>query len=162
MSNFVTKQILTAVFIGLIIGPGLSIKVAAKDEPVSAENRAFFEKKIRPVLVGHCYECHSADSEEVGGKLFLDTREGVISGGESGPAVVVGKPDSSRIIQALRYDGIEMPPEQPLPETVINDFVKWVKLGAPDPRVRPVVTPTPAAGSWPAKPAEKKTPLWSL
>ena len=162
VSNFVTRLILTAFLFGLVIGPGLPANVSARDQPVSAENRAFFEKKIRPVLVEHCYECHSADSEEVGGKLLLDTRDGVISGGESGPAIVAGKPDSSPIIQALRYAGIEMPPEQPLPETVINDFVKWVKLGAPDPRVRPVVTRTPDAGSKPAKPAEEKPPLWSL
>jgi hypothetical protein len=78
------------------------------------------------------YECHSADSEEVGGKWLLGTRDGVISGSESGPAVVARKPKVSRIIQALRYDGIESPPEQPLPESVISDFVKWVQRGAAD------------------------------
>ncbi len=162
MNNFVTSQILTAVFIGLSIGPGLSGIVSAKDQVVSAEDRTFFENKIRPVLVKHCYECHSADSEEVGGKLLLDTREGVLAGGESGSAIAAGKPEESRIIQALRYDGIEMPPEEPLPETIINDFVKWVKLGAPDPRVRPVVTPTPDAGNKPVSSGEDKPTLWSL
>ncbi|MEO8497626.1 MAG: PSD1 and planctomycete cytochrome C domain-containing protein, partial [Planctomycetota bacterium] len=105
-----------------------------RGETLSPNDRAFFENKIRPVLVQHCYECHSADSKEVGGKLLLDSREGVRQGGESGPAVVAGKPGESRIIQSLRYDGIEMPPDQPLPESVVNDFVKWVERGAPDPR----------------------------
>jgi len=154
----VTSQILTAVFIGLSIGPGLSRNISAKDQAVSAEDRIFFEKRIRPVLVEHCYECHSADSEEVGGKLLLDTREGVLDGGESGAAIVAGKPDESRIIQALRYDGIEMPPGEPLPETVVNDFVKWVRLGAPDPRVHPEVAPTLDI----ATSGEAKSTLWSL
>ncbi len=115
---------------------------------------AFFENKIRPVLVKHCYECHSADSKELGGKLRLDTREGIRQGGESGPVLVPGKPHSSLIVQALKYDGVEMPPEKPLPESVVNDFVKWIKHGAADPRL--------------AKPGEKKEEarteqkLWSV
>ncbi len=106
----------------------------AQGEPLSAEDRAFFENKIRPVLVKHCYECHAADAKELGGKLLLDSRDGIRRGGESGPALVGGKPDSSLIIQSLRYDGMEMPPDQPLPESVVHDFVTWVQRGAPDPR----------------------------
>ena len=67
----------------------------------------WFEKKIRPVLVKHCYECHSASSKALGGKLRLDLRDGLLTGGESGPAVSVGKPDSSLLILALKYDGLE-------------------------------------------------------
>jgi hypothetical protein len=164
VSNSATRQILIVVFVGLAAATGLTNESSAKDKPVTPEDRTFFENKIRPVLVKHCYECHSADSEEVGGKLLLDTRDGLRNGGESGPAVVAGKPNESRIIQALRYDGIEMPPEQLLPEAVINDFVKWVQRGSPDPR-SPVARPeaTPPAG---AKTAEKdgdgKPLLWSL
>ncbi|MGZ0167425.1 MAG: PSD1 and planctomycete cytochrome C domain-containing protein [Planctomycetales bacterium] len=164
MSDSATRQILIIVFIGLAAATGLTNDASAKDEPVSTEDRTFFENRIRPVLVKHCYECHSADSEEVGGKLLLDTREGLRTGGESGPAVVAGKPDESRIIQALRYDGIEMPPEQPLPEAVINDFVKWVKRGAPDPRspvARPEATP-PAGAKTAGMDGDGKPPLWSL
>ena len=112
----------------------LVIQSHVAGEAISPADRAFFENKIRPVLVKHCYECHAADSKELGGKLLLDSRDGVRKGGESGPAVIAGKPNESRIIQSLRYDGIEMPPDQPLPETVVNDFVKWVERGAPDPR----------------------------
>ena len=125
MSNSATRQILIAIFVGFAVVAALKGESSAKDKPVSPEDRSFFENKIRPVLVKHCYECHSADSEGVGGKLLLDTRDGVRTGGESGPSVVPGKPDESRIIQALRYDGIEMPPEQPLPETVINNFYQF-------------------------------------
>ncbi len=162
MSISAVRKFVPALTLGFAVLTGALSPVSAKDVPVSPEDRTFFENRIRPVLVEHCYECHSADSEEVGGKLLLDTRDGIRTGGESGPAVVAGKPDASRIIQALRYDGIEMPPEQPLPEAVINDFLKWVKLGAPDPRVRPDVTPTPDATGQPAASGDEKPPLWSL
>ncbi|MFP6737740.1 MAG: DUF1549 domain-containing protein, partial [Planctomycetota bacterium] len=94
----------------------------------------FFEKKIRPVLIERCYKCHSADSKKLKGKLLLDTREGLLKGGESGPAIVAGKPEKSLLISALRYEDLEMPPKNKLPDTVINDFVRWIKNGAVDPR----------------------------
>ena len=109
--------------------------VCAGDESaLSAADIQFFESRIRPALVKHCYECHSAGAKEVGGKLLLDSRDALLKGGEAGAAVVTGKPAESLIIHALRYDGVEMPPEKPLPEAVVNDFVEWVKRGAPYPR----------------------------
>ena len=98
------------------------------------EQTDFFEKKIRPVLVKHCYECHASDSEEIGGKLLLDSRAGMITGGESGSVITSGKPEESLLMQALRYDGIEMPPSGRLPESVLGDFAKWIEQGAIDPR----------------------------
>ena len=121
---------------------------------ISSADRDFFEKKIRPVLVKHCYECHSADAKELGGNLRLDTREGLRTGGVSGAAIVPGKPDESLLIQALRYDGTEMPPEAPLPEAIVHDFSKWVTRNAPDPRVS---KPEPAK-----KPEEPPSEFWSL
>jgi hypothetical protein len=97
---------------------------------------AFFESKIRPVLVKDCYSCHSRETTK-GPKagLYLDTREGLRKGGESGPAIVPGKPTESLIIKALHGDGVaEMPQKGKLPDEVIADFERWVKLGAPDPR----------------------------
>ncbi|MCA8989000.1 MAG: DUF1549 domain-containing protein, partial [Planctomycetaceae bacterium] len=123
-------------------------------EEFSAEDLAFFETKIRPVLVKHCYKCHSADSEELGGGLRLDTRHGLLTGGESGPALVPGDAASSLLVQALKYDGTEMPPEQPLAEAVVNDFISWVNRKAPDPRVEKVE----AAAKVEATPSD----LWSL
>ncbi|QDT55525.1 Planctomycete cytochrome C [Caulifigura coniformis] len=94
----------------------------------------FFERKIRPVLVQHCYRCHSADGDSLKANLFLDSRDGMRRGGDSGPAVVPGDLKKSLLIDALRYESIEMPPSGKLPENVIADFVTWVEMGAPDPR----------------------------
>ncbi len=105
-----------------------------KTARLSAADRAFFEKKIRPVLVKHCYSCHSEKAKRLGGKLRLDVPELLRKGGESGPAVVAGDPAKSLIVQSLKYEHLEMPPKSPLPKTVIKDFEDWVKRGAPDPR----------------------------
>jgi len=101
---------------------------------VAPEGHDFFESKIRPVLVQHCYECHAADAKTLQGGLALDTRESTRRGGDSGAAVVPEKVEDSLLIAALRYEGYEMPPSGKLSEQVIADFVKWVEMGAPDPR----------------------------
>ncbi len=96
----------------------------------------FFEARIRPVLVEKCYKCHSAAAEKIKGKLVLDTREGVLAGGKTGPAVVAGDLDKSLLIRAIRYtdEDLQMPPKEQLPKAVVADFEAWVKMGAPDPR----------------------------
>ena len=101
---------------------------------VADEQLAFFETKIRPALVKHCYECHSSESDQIGGKLRLDSREGILTGGESGPALTAGDPENSLILQAIQHEGMEMPPEEKLPQQVANDFKKWIQSGALDPR----------------------------
>ncbi len=108
---------------------------------------ALFRERIQPVLKAECFGCHSAAAKEVKGGLRLDSRAGAQKGGDTGPAVVPGKPAESLILQALRHEnGYEMPPEKPkLAEAVIGDFVKWIELGAPDPREESV----PLAESWP-------------
>lgn len=101
------------------------------------EGLTFFEQKIRPVLVQHCYSCHSVearDSNKLQADLFLDTAEGMLKGGESGPTLVKGKSTESKLIKALKYDGTEMPPSGKLSDEIIADFVKWIDMGAPDPR----------------------------
>jgi hypothetical protein len=113
---------------------------------MTPDQRTFFESKIRPVLAKQCYECHAADARKIGGKLLLDSPAEMLGGGESGPAVIPGKPDESLIVQALRYDGLEMPPKHRLPESVVNDFATWVKMGAPDPREN---TPKPGVAKKP-------------
>lgn len=98
---------------------------------------AFFEQKIRPVLVQHCYSCHSAEAhaaKKLQGGLFLDSAAGVAAGGESGAIVVPGKPVESMLVKALKFDGLEMPPTGKLPDEVVADFVKWIEIGLPDPR----------------------------
>jgi hypothetical protein len=94
----------------------------------------FFEQKIRPVLVRHCYSCHSAKSKKARGGLRLDTRDGLLKGGDSGPALVPGKPQDSLLLKALRHEETAMPPKGKLPDAVIDDFEHWIKRGAPDPR----------------------------
>ncbi len=118
--------------------------------PVDAAGLEFFEKKIRPVLVAQCYECHAADAKKVGGKLLLDSRDGVRMGGESGAVVELGKPEDSLLIEAILYsDGaVQMPPKGKLPAAVIADFEAWVKMGAPDSRDKPTKA-TNVATSWP-------------
>jgi len=105
----------------------------------SPEEVAFFEQKIRPVLLSACYECHSAEAKAKGklkGGLFLDTRAALLTGGDEGPALVPGKPDDSLLIKALRWarEDLHMPPKKKLPPEVIADFEKWIAMGAPDPR----------------------------
>jgi cytochrome c553 len=102
----------------------------------AAEDMAFFEAKIRPVLVGHCHSCHSAEAEKIKGGLLLDTREGIRRGGDTGPAVVPGEVTRSLLVRAVRHEDpdLEMPPKKKLPAEVIADLEKWIAMGAPDPR----------------------------
>lgn len=103
------------------------------DSP-SAQDSEFFEAKVRPLLVKHCYECHAAESKKLGGKLRLDLRDGWQIGGESGPAIEPGKPEDSLLIKAVLYDGFEMPPTGRLAESDVAILREWVIRGAPDPR----------------------------
>ncbi len=98
------------------------------------EGVQFFEKKIRPVLVERCYKCHSTTAKKVQAGLVLDTRRAVRAGGKRGPAVVPGNPADSLLIEAIRHESLQMPPDGRLSDSVIADFVRWVEIGAPDPR----------------------------
>lgn len=102
----------------------------------AAENEAidFFETKIRPVLIEHCYSCHSAEAKSVKGGLLLDTKQGVLAGGESGAAVIPKNSAESLLLSAIRYEDYEMPPKGQLPDAVIADFETWILMGAHDPR----------------------------
>ncbi|MSU78499.1 MAG: DUF1553 domain-containing protein [Gemmataceae bacterium] len=108
--------------------------LAVAGEPADAI--AFFEKKIRPVLVNHCYECHSTASKKSKGGLRLDTRDGLLKGGATGPALVVGDAEKSLLILAIRHTNkeLQMPPKQKLTDAQIADLAAWIKMGAPDPR----------------------------
>ena len=97
----------------------------------------FFETKIRPILVRHCYKCHSHNTAKPKGGLRLDWRPGLRKGGESGPAVIPGKAGKSLLIVALKHESLAMPPNKRLPDAVIADFVKWINDGAMDPRDKP-------------------------
>jgi hypothetical protein len=107
-----------------------------KDAAVDPKGIQFFEKSIRPVLVDHCYKCHSATATKIKAGLVLDTEQGLLEGGDSGPALVPHQPAKSLLMEALRHErGLEMPPTGKLPEKVIADFDKWIKMGAPYPAI---------------------------
>ncbi len=94
-----------------------------------------FENEIRPLLVSHCYECHSGT--KTSGGLSLETRAGWQTGGESGPAIIPNDPDASLLIQAVKHQSFKMPPEgegEKLNEVQIDALVRWIRRGAPDPR----------------------------
>lgn len=105
--------------------------VARADDAARIE---FFESRIRPVFVEHCYSCHAADAKDVKGGLLLDSRQGWQVGGDSGAALVPGEPDQSLLLDALKHGSLEMPPDRKLPANVISDFTKWIRDGAVDPR----------------------------
>ncbi|MCC7420289.1 MAG: DUF1553 domain-containing protein [Planctomycetaceae bacterium] len=115
-------------------GPAIAHSAEKDAAPADREGIEYFETHIRPLLVKRCYECHSAEAKELKGGLALDTRSGWAAGGDSGPAIVPGKPDESHLIAAVRYQSFEMPPKGRLPEAEIALLVKWVERGAPDPR----------------------------
>ena len=129
----------------LLIGLGLlTLASLAGAQDANTESINFFEQKIRPVLVQHCYACHSeeaATAKKLKGGLWLDSAETTLAGGENGPALVKGKSGESLLMKALRYDGLEMPPTGKLPDAVIADFAKWIDSGAADPRTgkRPAI-----------------------
>ncbi len=101
---------------------------------VTREQSDFFERHIRPVLVEQCNECHSATSDPVQGGLRVDSADALRKGGDSGPAIVPGKPEESLLVEALRYESYEMPPSGKLSDEVIDDFARWIQAGAADPR----------------------------
>ena len=125
----------THIFVAFIVVQSITLALSADE--LTPQELEFFETKIRPVLVKSCYECHSqqaAQKNELKGGLLLDTRQGILRGGESGPAVVVGKPAESLLLSSLTYNSFEMPPTGKLSDAIIADFRKWISRGLADPR----------------------------
>jgi uncharacterized protein DUF1549/cytochrome c len=118
---------------GGIVFLGLNAPRVLAENP---ESLAFFESRIRPILIDKCYSCHSSGAAKIKSGLRLDSLEGMLKGGDSGPAIVPGKPGESVLLQAIAYtdDFSKMPPREKLPERVIVDFRRWVEMGAPHPR----------------------------
>ena len=124
-------------YLALCIACGFLPSSLWAQQAAPTEGEQFFEQKIRPVLAQHCYACHSAEADQkkkLKGGLFVDFAEGLLAGGDTGPAIVKGKSAESLLVKALKYDGLEMPPTGKLPAEVVADFAKWIDLGAPDPR----------------------------
>jgi hypothetical protein len=135
--------------VGLVLG---ALAGATPGRAATADGIAFFEQRIRPALVTHCYECHSTEAKKLKANLLLDSAAGWRQGGDSGqPAILPGKPEESPLIRSVQHldEDLAMPPRKPkLPDAVIADFVTWVKLGAPDPREGPAVAARRADKTW--------------
>ncbi len=125
------------------------------------EQVTFFENRIRPLLVKHCYECHSQEAKELGGNLLLDSRSGIVKGGDTEPPIVPGDPESSLLIKAVRRSDpdLQMPPDSKLSDAEIADLEQWIKMRAPDPRSEDTVaaTKSKSAIDW-----DKARNFWSL
>ena len=124
----------------LVLLASQSVGVEAPSPPVqppvnSLEALEFFETRIRPVLAENCHKCHSQSAKQLEGGLYLDSREGILRGGDRGPVIVAGKPQKSLLIRAVQYleEDLEMPPSGRLPNQVIVDLSRWIELGAPWP-----------------------------
>ena len=120
------------IFVAMMIALSL-IPVAASEQVASLNDLEFFEKEIRPLLVEHCYSCHSGKSEKLQASLRVDSRAALLQGGDSGPSIVPGDLDASIFIQAIRYESYEMPPKGKLADDEIKAFEKWIEMGAPWP-----------------------------
>jgi cytochrome c553 len=136
----------------------VSAGIAAEPTRVQLD---FFESKVRPVLANNCYKCHSTKAEKVKGGLLLDSREAVLKGGDSGPALVPGNPEKSLLIKAVTYTDpdLQMPPKgDKLSDQQIADLTAWVRMGAPDPRVASATQKDwkdPNAKHWAWQPVKK-------
>lgn len=121
-------------FVFLFAFGALSAAMSLADEADEGERLAHFEQYIRPALVEHCYECHSQAAGKVEGGLSLDSRSAMLTGGDSGPALVADNPEESLLLEALEYESFEMPPRGKLPAQTIDHFRSWIAAGAVDPR----------------------------
>jgi hypothetical protein len=127
MSRTIVRGILS---VALMVGGS----IAWAGPPENAASEGFFELKVRPVLAGSCVKCHGA--KKTSGGLRLDSREAMLSGGDSGPALVPGDAEGSLLIQAVRHgdDSLKMPPTKPLPRAAQDDLAAWIAAGAPWPK----------------------------
>lgn len=130
-------------------------------QKLSPEQSKFFETKIRPVMARECYGCHSKQSGQARGGLQLDTRDAMLRGGDSGPAIVPGSLEDSLFFGAIMHTDFVMPPKRKLSQTEIDDFRRWILDGAPDPRVaKPTESPVSTIDE--TMIAEARESFWSL
>src|SRR4051812_26010401 len=158
------NRALTVTFLAALGSPAFAAAPAA---PTKAQVE-FFENKIRPIFQENCYKCHSVDAGKSKGGLTLDTKAGLLKGGDNGPIVVPGDLDKSQIINAINYldPDLQMPPKgEKLTAEQIADITTWVKMGAPDPRKDDAAKVNKLSGlndqaraHWSYQPVTKPTP----
>ncbi len=140
---------------------GMAILAGRTAQAADAVAERFFEQRVRPILSEHCYECHSAGSAKLKGGLRLDSEAMVRAGGDSGPVVMAGVPDKSRLIDAVRYHNPDrqMPPKQKLPDRAIADLEAWVLQGAVFPAPS---TNSASTGTAPSTTPAVRPPHWAF
>lgn len=143
-------------FVLLAVGWSLALATSpprawADPSADQATGLRLFREQVEPLLKTHCYACHSSAATPLEGGLRLDSRDLIRRGGDQGPAVVPGKPGESLLVQALRHEGgLEMPPKKPrLPLEAVSHVIRWIELGAPDPRDSPPNSIPSGNESWP-------------
>lgn len=124
----------------IILANLLLADAVGAEEESSAEQVKFFESKVRPLLVQRCLKCHGEGKQE--GELRLDSRAAMLQGGDSGAAIQPGAADKSLLVEAIRYESLEMPPSEPLPDEQVAVLVRWIEMGAPWPENAAVIRPS--------------------
>jgi len=126
-----------AILVLMLVG---QVAADAAAPSFSPEEIDHFEKKVRPILARRCYECHSAQAKKPQAQLYLDRREAILAGGESGSAATPGEPEKSRLISAIRYDNeeLQMPPDGKISDDEIALLTDWVRRGIPFPKTEAV------------------------
>ncbi|MBP86750.1 MAG: hypothetical protein CMJ64_08545 [Planctomycetaceae bacterium] len=130
-----SKWISLAIALVVILATVSNGSASAADQEFDAAAIEFFERDVRPVLAKRCYECHSAEAKELKGELRLDSRKLLLEGGDTGAAIVPGKPDESLLVDAINYGEVyQMPPKSKMPAAEVATLTKWVAMGAPWPK----------------------------
>jgi len=126
------RGLLRVLTVWALLPPGAAIRAAEEppSAPADAEKAAFFTDRVEPILKNHCAKCHGAE-DKIRGGLRLDSREAVLKGGDLGPAVELDAPEESLLLEALRYEGLEMPPSGRLPDDDVQTIVRWIEMGLP-------------------------------
>lgn len=146
--------------IALVLRADEPAKDPAAEFKATPEQEAFFEQKIRPLLVTRCFECHGEKKQE--GSLRLDSRASILKGNESGPAIVAGKPEESRLVEVIGYqDALRMPPKQKLADAEIALLTEWIKIGAPFPASAAAMGPALGESATPAGIVKARATHWS-
>ncbi len=140
---FLRLRIIAAVCLCSLLIAG----TAVAQQSITPEAAEFFERQVRPLLLESCVGCHSQAVNKVKGGLNMDSRQAMVEGGDSGAAINLQSPEKSLLLEAVRRESIEMPPDKPLTSQQIAIFEKWLKMGAPWPESKPDV----AGGNWIAR-----------
>lgn len=156
------QRLWLSLLLAWVIGQGG--RNALAEPPAGEAGARFFETKIRPLLAEHCHKCHGSESGEGKGELRIDSRDALLKGGTSGPAIISGEPERSLLILAVRHDGaVSMPPKKRLKQAEIEALAAWVKMGAPwGSAAPPAATPSAAAGTQIPQWDDKTRSFWAF